>query len=62
MRMGQISEKLVEDEVGREFAYQDVEVLVIMSHALQPLRDFDKSVVHEVVQLARFESLILPKP
>ena len=49
MRMGQISEKLVEDEVGREFAYQDVEVLVIMSHALQPLRYFDKSVIHEVV-------------
>lgn len=48
--------------MGREFAYHDVEILVIMSQALQPLRYLDISVVHEVVQLARFESWVLLKP
>lgn len=32
-----------------------------MAHALQPLGYFDKSVVHEIVQLARFESLVFPE-
>ena len=32
-----------------------------MPQALQPLGYSDKSVVHEVVQLARFESLVFPE-